>query len=378
MKKENNSELSSIITEKELLEQLEMVEEINIIILALSTFKIKKLNDSNLTYIPINESFDLVYKFLKENYPDKAYLYANVISRDDKIKLVSNKERDRIDNLVYERFLYYLKDNDLDKSLELLQKELENVDAAKNYFDYSLRKITSLINYLKENYKWLPKFRFKNLAIKKISLPQKEYYSKYDLKSGFIEIVDNHNVETIVDILHEYVHKDTFIFEIEDSESDELTMSTSLYYLSELPSITMELELVEWLYQNKYITNFDYKYVIDDRLEDSVLCADTLLNYHTYNKETREKIKLKENIDYTLSTALAITILKRNKEDPKYRTIFIEATDNIDKMGYDTFLEKLNLDYRKKEILEEIINNLLEYYHSYQKIDVKGNNPRRK
>ena len=33
MEKENNSELSSIITEKEVLEQLEMVEEINIIIL---------------------------------------------------------------------------------------------------------------------------------------------------------------------------------------------------------------------------------------------------------------------------------------------------------------------------------------------------------
>lgn len=58
----------------------------------------------------------------------------------------------------------------------------------------------------------------------------------------------SYDVLFTIGLLHEYMHKDNSIF-IFDEDNDEFIYGEAYDYLSELSSITMELEFLDWLYK---------------------------------------------------------------------------------------------------------------------------------
>lgn len=431
-----------ILQKNNKLETFKILEDIEPLIDAFLKIEIQPFIPNEKTYFTTEEAIELVYKFLKENYPDKAYLYGNVIDRDNNIMITTKEERKYINKLIYQRLIYYLRHYDLDTSVKLLQQELEKITNPniQNALDIIIA-IQQKINKEKP----FSKFQLKHKANQALKLSASQEtisgvrfkYNKIETNDttednsiiiedySIIEIVNSNDIYTIITILHEYIHKDNIIVVKNDFSSTKKNYSTTSIYLGELPSIALEMQLIEWLYQNKYITNIDYKYVIYLRLNSSFNSALTLkaiklvldifkknkvvndkliekelekINNQTIRNKLLEKIYYMDNIfynvisnignseinkittyfSYVLSTILSITILKRTKDNSEYRTNLIKVNDNLIFLDYPDALNILNLDYSNQDIMNEIINNLLEYYKNYNKIELQDKSTRRK
>lgn len=391
------------------LDKLNILDNIEVLIDAFLSLDNFSFNLQEKTFFSIEKSFELVYKFLKEYYPDKAYLFANLIDGNKNIFITSKNEQKEMNKLLYQRLTYYLKRYDLDTSVNLLEKELANSGITKNSYKNILdtikkhARVKNILNIslLKHNI---------NGDIKKLDCINLGSYIDYKNGYGVMKIENTNDVITVFSILHEYMHKDSIIVVKDDISSTKMIHNTAFSYLNELPSITMEMQLIDWLYQNSYITDSDYEYAIYFRLSNSfdkaielrsikmvidIYRKNNMVNFNFINKELKKfkdkdiysqlvdkmyfidylfddmlknENKITNDISYLLSTILSITILKRTKENPKYRTNFIEVNDNLVFLEYQEVLNILNLNYCNKEIKEELISNLLEYCQNYNNI----------
>ena len=162
--------IRGIVEEEDISNILFLIDGASDFVYFLLEFELDDVDFSNVTFISTEKSFDLVYKFLLEKYPEKPYLFANVMSRDNKFKLISNDEQIRITKLLFQRLFYYLEDecNDLNGALNLLRKELKDEITSREYFDVSLEEIENFVKFVNIRYNYLSKSSIKQLAFKKL------------------------------------------------------------------------------------------------------------------------------------------------------------------------------------------------------------------
>lgn len=386
--------------------QLEILNELEPFIdLYLST-EYHLYTPEKLTHFNTEDCFNLVYRFLKENYPNKAYLYANIIERDDNIIINNDENFYDMNNLIYERLNYYLKKYQNNKAIELLINEFKESNISKNNYEELLKIIIKINNEITTKNQPFPKLALKKRIYQMVKILNQTKYRSGVIKYNDtyrIEIANYNNIISALTVLHEYIHKDNFIIKIYD---EKLTSSEAFNYFKELPSITLETEFINWLYQNNYINEFDYKYAHQYRLKTTYYNAITLKDIKiildTYNKYKGindniikfqlsiykntnmyqdllsqlniienyfyETTKISNTISYLISTIFTPTILKKIEEDYNYRNNLLKVNDNLMDLTYYEVLKILNLDYRKKEILEEITNNFNEHINNYNNI----------
>lgn len=371
------------------------------------SFDMEKIQSEDITYFSTQDIFSIVYKFLKECYPKKAYLFANVIDRGDNIVLKEKRSTTELNKLIYKLLSCYLKKYDINTAIEMLEKELNDLEISKNSYKYILKKIKE-DKYAIVNRKNIlfPKMKLKNNIWQRIvQISLRDLVSVYFYDQRIIRLDNSNDIFTIITLLHEFIHMDNIIL-IKDENGQILNDCYTI--LSELPSIAMEFEFIDWLRDKKIITDIDYKYVLNRRLVSSynnALCSKlvsiiidlfiinkrvsiSLINDYLKSIDNRKvKKELNDmvsmltyyleddsrliiNMSYVISTILSPTILRRINQDRDYRNKLIQVNDNLNQFDFEEALKILDLDYRDQEILEEIKDNLINYYNEYNEIEI--------
>lgn len=397
------------------------------------SFDIEQFVPNEKTSFTTENMFSIVYKFLNECYPDKAYLYANYIERGDNIVIREQESFIELQKLIYEMLSYFLKKYNIDIAVEMLEKELKNSGIS----EISYNEILEFIKLVKDALMsrkgiFSKKMKFKSIVWKEIvdNSSHMQGSGIYRKENGCSEmlIINNNDVLTLIQILHEYIHKDNEMFFC-DQKGNHIRKWYSI--LIELPSIAMEVQFIDWLKKNELISDSDCKYVMNERMFNTygkivdiklikmimdIYFENKGVSYDRIKKEI-EKVKNKslvaklknrmievvsyligENVrkevdggvlevgnlnstidksivlqmSYVISTILSPTILNRSNIDYSYRDKFIKVNDNIMTIDYYEALRILDLDYDNGEVQEEIKNNLLDYYQKYSELQYSG------
>lgn len=84
------------------------------------------LDRKSETVIPTNESFLYISNYLKEKYGEKYEMFDNLSLTDLKVKWVSNQTKKEILDFLFEKFCFYLEQNNIDNAFKLLYADIEN------------------------------------------------------------------------------------------------------------------------------------------------------------------------------------------------------------------------------------------------------------
>ena len=398
------------------LNEFELLDEIESFIDLVLNVDIEFTDLKGKTYFSTDYSFKVVYDFLKEKYPDKAYLFSNYFRYSDHVYITNEKSNNDLNELIYKRLSYHLRRNDLDTAIVLLTKELDSSNINRQGYSSILDNINNKYSDLKKRNSYFSKLLLKiHLKMLIASLSNANVKSGIYFENGnrVFKIENNNDAMTPIKILHEYMHIDSYIPVYNELGINEDNYGTAYYYLKEFPSIGMEMQLLEWLLDNNYITSEDYRYVIWDGLDATIFSAvnlkaikvivDTYRKYRVINLITLRKeldkikdIKLRSAVNsmidelnlimentenfnailsklytsfsYVMSTILSVTLLKRVKAGDGYRKLFLEVNDNLMKLSYEEALGKLNLLYTDVNVLEEITDNFVKFCEDYNNL----------
>lgn len=181
----------------------------------------------------------------------------------------------------------------------------------------------------------------------------------------------------LISFIHEYIHNTNLHIFDDKVNNDNLMLifiKNDASSLLELPSIAIEIEFLEWLFSNNYISDIDYRLYRDFRLSSTIdsikkfkSISRTVSNEHLINTKVYiESVRI-ANIcfSYIVATALAPCINERLGNSSKYRDRLVLANDKLLDSSFDEIIRILDLDYTDDKVYEEIKRSFFNYYKDY-------------
>lgn len=373
---------------------------------------LESLDFSNKSTFQIEDAIKLVTLFLKEKYPSKTQPFENLCREKNKIIFISKEEQLALNTYCIEFLQSLLAKYSIEDTKQIIKDNLQksNIRPLSISLEYLLDIFEEFEQTYNQNSEESSK---KDALIKLVTNPQifhKLFQGPENIyqEDGTILILDTKDINTVTGLLHEFIHEDNIVNFInkdqtnQESNNEEEFNYTYDYakYLTELPSITIEGEFLDWLLQNNYITEIDYNfkkaYRIKDTYEDiySLISLKKLLEIRiNQGFITKEEIiknlecnpediftigdyeEINNFITYFIAFFIGTAYNELQAEEPEtYDKKLMAFHQLLSFKNFEDLLKILNIDLTDEQSTQKLIDNFIKHNSNYLKT---GRNPKR-
>lgn len=248
------------------------------------------LDFSNRSVFQIEDAVRLITLFLRERYPEKAISFENLCREKNKVFFISKDEQIAINNFCLEFLLSLLEKNSIESTKQIIKDNLHNSNIRA--LNISLEYILRIFEEFEKKYNHDLEESIKKKYLLSLATDQETFQTLFEgpqniyKEDGTILILDTKDIKSVVGLLHEFIHEDNVVDIIKNSSPNHDLFNEeqinyeydSAKYLTELPSITIEGEFLDWLLKNNYITDVDYNYRKVIRIDDAFKDIDCFIS----------------------------------------------------------------------------------------------------